>query len=238
MNFDQQLRDFPYFVRPSQSTFITGACTAPGCGSTLAFYNGLSVFNPREGNNKIFLGKLDYSVNNKNTITLQYNMHRWNSPNGVQTQPVISVSPSANGSDIVKTDFALATINSVISQRWLNEARVQIGRDFEQQTPNSATGPGTTVTGGIDIGIPNFLPRPKYPDERRYEFIDNVTYYAGAHSFKTGVDINYVREDLINLFQGAGIYAYPNINAIASDCPAAASGCTPLTTGAASDLRY
>lgn len=238
VNVDQQLRNFPYFVRPSQTTFITGACTVQGCPSTLAFYNGMSVFNPREGNNKIFLGKVDYSATNKNTLTLQYNMHRWNSPNGIQTQPVISVSPSANGSDIVKTDFALATLNSVLGTRFLNEVRVQVGRDFEAQQPNSPTGPGTTVTGGIDIGIPNFLPRTKYPDERRYQFIDNLTWYAGAHSIKTGVDINYVREDLINLFQGAGIYAYPNINAIASDCPVGASGCSPALTGATSDLRH
>ena len=238
VNLDQQLRDFPYFVRPAQSTFIGGACTAPGCASTVAFYNGLSVFNPREGNNKILLGKVDYAVSNKHNFTAQYNLHRWDSPNGVQTQPVISVSPSANGKDIVKTDFALFSLNSVVSQRLLNEARVQIGRDFEAQEPNSPNGPGTTVTGGIDIGIPNFLPRPKYPDERRYQFIDNITWYAGAHSIKSGIDFNFVKEDLINLFQGAGIYAYPNINAIASDCPIGASGCTPLIAGAASDLRH
>ena len=99
------------------------------------------MFNPREGNNKIVLGKVDFAVNNKNNLTFQYNMHRWDSPNGVQTQPVIAVSPSANGSDLVKTDFALATINTVLSERWLNEARVQIGRDFEQQVPNSTGGP-------------------------------------------------------------------------------------------------
>jgi len=237
INYDQQVRNFPYFVRPSQSNFITGACTVPGCASTLAFYNGLSVFNPREGNNKIVLGKVDYAFSNKNTFTAQYNMHRWDSPNGVQTQPVISVSPSANGKDVVKTDFALFSMNSVVSDRFLNEARVQIGRDFEAQEPNSPNGPGTTVTGGIDVGIPNFLPRPKYPDERRYQFIDAVTWYKGAHSIKSGFDINYVQESLINLFQGAGIYAYPNINAIASDCPIGAVGCTPSITGV-NDLRH
>jgi len=239
-NYDGQRRNFPYFVRPSQSTFITGACTAPGCASTIAFYNGLSVFNPREGNNDIVLGKVDYTANNKHTFTAQYNMHRWDSPNGVQTQPVISVSPSANGKDVVKTDFGLFSLNSVVSDRWLNEARVQIGRDFEAQEPNTPTGPGTTVTGGIDVGIPNFLPRPKYPDERRYQFIDSVTLYHGAHSFKTGFDINYVKESLINLFQGAGIYAYGNINNIASDClpETLATGCTPLIAGTSADLRH
>ena len=30
VNYDQQLRDFPYFVRPSGATFFTGACTAVG----------------------------------------------------------------------------------------------------------------------------------------------------------------------------------------------------------------
>ncbi len=73
------------------------------------------MFNPREGNNKILLGKVDYTASNKHAFTAQYNMHRWDSPNGVQTQPVISVSPSANGKDIVKTDFALFTLNSVLS---------------------------------------------------------------------------------------------------------------------------
>jgi hypothetical protein len=237
-NFDQQRRNFPYFVRPSQPlTFLTSSCTAVGCPSTVAFYTALNTFAPREGNNKIGLGKVDFAVNNHNNLTVQYNAHRWNSPNGIQTQQIVNVSPGTNGTDIVKTDFALVTLNTVLSQRWLNEARVQIGRDFEQQLPN-APGPGTTVTGGIDIGMPNFLPRPKYPDERRYQFVDNVTYYAGAHNLKTGVDINYVREDLINLFQGGGIYAYPNLNAIALDCPIGATGCTPTLTGAASDLRH
>jgi hypothetical protein len=239
VNYDGQRRDFPYFVRPAQSTFLTAACTAPGCASTIAFYNGLSVFNPRKGDNNIVLGKVDYTASNKHTFTAQYNMHRWDSPNGVQTQPVISVSPSANGKDVVKTDFGLFSLNSVLSATWLNEGRVQIGRDFEAQEPNTPAGPGTTVPNlGIDIGIPNFLPRQKYPDERRYQFIDNVTWYSGAHSVKSGFDINYVHEDLINLFQGAGIYAYPNINAIASDCPIGASGCTPLIQGAATDLRH
>jgi len=237
-NLDQQRRNFPYFVRPNQpTTFLSSPCTAAGCASTIAFYTALNDFFPREGNNKIGLGKADFAINNHNNLTVQYNAHRWNSPNGIQTQPIVTVAPGANGTDIVKTDFALVSLNTVLSQRWLNEARVQIGRDFEEQEPNSP-GPGTTVTGGIDIGMPNFLPRPKYPDERRYQFVDNITWYAGAHSLKTGADINYVREDLINLFQGGGIYAYPNLNAVALDCPIGATGCTPTIAGAATDLKH
>ncbi len=247
VNFDQQLRDFPYLVKTGQPTFLTtdgrapANCTAPGCAATAAFINSLRGFFPREGDNKIILGKVDWALSSKNNLSMQYNGHRWDSPNGIQTQPVLSgsSSQSANGKDIVKTDFGLVTLNTVISQRWLNEARVQVGRDFEAQIPNSS-GPSTTFSSsaGINFGMPNFLPRPKYPDERRYQFIDNVTWYTGAHNVKMGVDINYVREDLVNLFQGGGVYNYSNLNNLAQDCPAEATGCVPVLTGATNDRRH
>ena len=84
------------------------------------------------------LGKVDYALSNKNNLTVQYNMHRWDSPNGVQTQPIISVgavAPTARTSS--RPTSRWSRMNSVLSQRWLNEARVQIGRDFEAQEPNA-----------------------------------------------------------------------------------------------------
>lgn len=243
VNFDQQIRDFPYLVRTSSPAFLNddgtapSNCTAPGCAATAAYFNSLRGFFPREGNNKILLGKVDWALSSKNNLSVQYNLHRWDSPSGVQTQPVITVAESANGRDIVKTDFGLVTLNTVLSQRWLNELRVQVGRDFEAQEPN-AEGPSTTISGGIGFGMPNFLPRPKYPDEKRFQFIENITWYSGAHNIKAGVDINYVRENLVNLFQGGGVYSYNNLNALAQDCPVGAAGCTPVLTGATSDRRH
>jgi outer membrane receptor protein involved in Fe transport len=229
-NYDQQLRDFPGFVRTGNATFLDSACSAPGCASTRAYIESLGGFFPREGNNRIFLGKVDSSLNSKHNLSVQYNLHRWRSPNGIQTQPIlVGVANDANGTDIVKTDFAVASLNSVLSNKLLNEFRFQMGRDFEAQEPNSP-GPATTFSGnaGIAFGMPNFLPRPKYPDERRFQFVDNISYYMGSHSLKAGFDINYVREDIINLFQGGGVYSYASLNNIAADCPAAAAGCTRL----------
>jgi len=237
VNYDQQLRDFPYFVRPSGEGFLSGNCTAVGCPATVAFFDSLSDFFPREGNNRILLGKVDVALNRAHRLTMQYNLHRWDSPSGVQTQPTFSVAENANGKDIVKTDFGLVTLNSVLSQRWLNELRFQVGRDFEAQIPNGVP-PSTTVTNGIAFGMPDFLPRPKYPEEWRYQFIDNINWYSGDHSFKAGIDFNYVRESVINLFQGGGVYSYGNLNNIAQDCPVGAAGCTPTLTGAASDRRH
>jgi hypothetical protein len=229
VSYDQQRRSFPYFVRTIATSFLTQDCSAPGCAATKTFFDGeMANPVPREGNNRVLLGKIDVTLSKQHTLALQYNRHRWNAPNGVRTPAINNNAASDNGTDIVRTDFALASLNSVLSSRLLNELRIQVGRDFEAQEPN-ADGPSTTVTNGFSFGMPDFMPRFKYPDERRYQVLDNFSIAAGAHSIKLGVDLNYVRETISNLFQGGGVYSYPSLQAIASDCPAAAAGCTPLT---------
>jgi hypothetical protein len=239
LDYDQQKRNFPPFVATSSASFYNLSCTAPAanCSTTTAFFHSLEVASPREANNKVGFGKIDWRISSANALSLSYNGNRWNSPNGVQSPTVLSVANSANGTDIVTVDFGVVTLNTVLGQQWLNELRGQIGRDYEEQTPNG-TPPSTTVTGGIGFGMPNSLPRPAYPHEQRYEFVDNVTHFHGNHSIKFGADINYVREQLINLFQGGGVYAYSNLSNIAQDCPLGAVACLPNETGATTGRHY
>jgi outer membrane receptor protein involved in Fe transport len=230
-DYDQQYRNFPLYTTYFNPTFPTMTCTAPAanCQAALNLFNSWVGLSPRQGNNKVFLAKVDVLVDPSNQLSLSINSHRWNSPNGVQTQPTATVADNMNGTDSVQTDFFVASLNTVLSQRMVNELRMQAGRDYEEQTPNGVP-PATTVSNGINFGMPNFLPRAAYPHEQRYEFIDSMTYFKGAHSVKFGADINYVREQLINLFQGGGTYAYsgPGFTAIANDCPIGAVGCTPV----------
>jgi outer membrane receptor protein involved in Fe transport len=229
-SYDQQVRDFPPYVNTFASSFYD-TCTAPttNCDSARAFFRSLQdTPMPREANNKVSLAKIDWSLNTSNTLSFSYNGQRWNSPHGIQTQQVITVAESANGTDIVATDFGVINWNAIISPRWLNEMRVQMGRDNEQQTPNGV-GPGTSVTNGIGFGMPNFLPRQKYPFEQRYQILDSVTYFRGRHTLKGGFDFNYVREELQNLFQGGGVYSYSGLTTIAQDCPKDSTGCAPVS---------
>jgi hypothetical protein len=97
---------------------------------------------------------------------------------------------------------------------------MQWGRDFERQfsseplpgEPTTALGgtrsPGVFVAGGFEFGTPNFLDRNSFPDERRWQFADTVTWLAGRHTIKAGADINFVSDDIQNLFRGAGSYSY------------------------------
>ena len=228
-SYDQQVRDFPPYVNTAAPNFYE-TCTAPAgnCDATRAYFRSLQdVPMSREANNKVGLAKVDWNINSANTLSMSYNGQRWKSPHGIQTQAVITVAESANGTDIVTTDFGVINWNSIVSSRFLNEMRIQIGRDNEQQTPNGV-GPGTSVTGGIGFGMPNFLPRQKYPYETRYQVLDSVTYFRGQHTLKGGLDLNFVREELQNLFQGGGVYSYTGLTTVAQDCPAGVAGCVPV----------
>jgi hypothetical protein len=180
----------------------------------------LGVFS-RKGLNDVALGKLDWNINDRHTLGGQYNYHQWRSPNGIQTQDRTNDTPLANGFDGVRSDQVLIKLNSIINDTNLNEFRFQYARDFEQQRQN-APGPSVTHDNDIDVdgfGMRNFLPRAAFPDEDRYQFVDNYSWVRGRHLIKAGIDINHVRDRQVNLFQGGGVYDYDAFQDFAMDFP-------------------
>src|SRR4029078_7813287 len=108
----------------------------------------------------------------------------------------------------------------------LNEFRFQWGRDNEFQfsqpplpgEPTTSVGgrsPPTFIGNGFTFGIPEFLERAAFPDERRWQFADTVTMPVGNHSVKFGGDINLVKDIISNLRFSGGEFNYTgNANAI------------------------
>ncbi len=231
--YDQQSRNFPgiatfqtqnYLNTPNRTLLNTRGVSNAQIDSTIGFLQSLSGLNPRKGDQTIFLPKLDWVINDKHTFAISWNRMRWESPNGVQTSPIVERARSNWGDDYVKVDSVNARLQSSLMGNLLNEFRFQFGRDFEYQygspalpgEPTTALGgtrsPGVSLTNGFEFGTPNFLDRVKFPDERRWQFADTVTWAKGKHTFKAGFDINYVTDDIENLFRGAGTYTYNNIN--------------------------
>ena len=248
-SYDQQKRNFPGVALPQSENFfnpinvvLPANCTPsssnplnPGqllacrgvsqaqTTSTMEFLRSLTGEVPRKGDQTLFLPKIDWVINNSNTFSISYNRLRWDSPNGVQTQPTNTRGRASFGDDLVSVDSVNAKLQSILSSNILNEARVQWGRDFERQfstppapgEPSTALGgtraPSIFITNGFNFGTPNFLDRNSYPDERRWQFADTVTWNSGRHTFKFGGDINRVSDTIENLFTGAGSYSYNNI---------------------------
>lgn len=232
-SYDQQKRNFPgiavfsnqnFLNTPNRTTLLARGLTTAQIDSTLSFLNSISGLNPRKGDQILFLPKIDWQINDRNAFSISYNRMRWESPNGVQTQPVINRARSNWGDDYVSVDSVNGRLSTTFSASILNEFRFQWGRDFERQfsseplpgEPRTALGgtrsPGVFITNGFEFGTPNFLDRAKFPDERRWQFADTVTWTKGRHTFKFGGDINRVTDDIDNLFRGAGSYSYNNIN--------------------------
>jgi outer membrane receptor protein involved in Fe transport len=235
LNYEQQKRNFPMSVVPSSSSFFNSSCTAPGCPQVVSFFQSLVETQPRQGNESVGLGKVDYNLNPRNTLTGSVNILRWDSPNGIQTAPSTSVHESMNGSDGVSDETVIGKWTSSFTPTFQSELRFQYGRDFEFQLPN-APGPSVSTTNGINFGMPNFLPRAAYPDEKRLQFSQNLSLLHGSHSIKFGWDVSRVDDLQINLFSGGGVYSYSSLNNFALDCgnavlPVPLTTCSASTTG-------
>jgi hypothetical protein len=223
------LAQCPNFAGTTSTTSRTGtnaATLGTGKGLTnaqvdaaLNFLNSISGEVPRTGDQKLFLPKVDWNINDKNSFTATYNRLRWASPAGIQTQAINQRARDNFGDDFVEIDWLTLRLTSTLSNRLLNEFRYQWGRDNEFQLsqpalpgePTNSVGgrsPQTFITNGFSFGIPEFLERPAFPDERRNQFADTMTFSSGNHTLKFGGDLNFVKDIISNLRFSGGEFNY------------------------------
>jgi hypothetical protein len=189
--------------------------------NTLNFLASISGPVPRTGDQKLFLPKVDWVINDKNTLTVSYNRLRWESPAGIQTQATNTRAIDNFGDDFVQIDSVNVKLASTLTPMLLNEFRMQWGRDNEFQfSQPPAPGEPTTAVGGrspqtilvgtstFSFGMPEFLERAAFPDERRWQFADTVTMTAGNHTWKFGGDVNFVKDIINNLRFSGGEFNY------------------------------
>lgn len=189
--------------------------TTAQVNTALNFLQSITGEVPRRGDQILLLPKFDWRINDRHTFTATYNRLRWDSPAGIQTQAINTRARDNFGDDFVDADSLNLRLSSTFPPNMVNEFRFQWGRDFEYEfsqppltgEPTTSVGgrsPQTFITNGFSFGIPEFLERPKFPDERRLQFADTVTLTAGNHTVKWGADINRVKDIISNLrFSGA-----------------------------------
>lgn len=218
VNYEQQKRNFPLITEDLSNVLTTGMPTTPGANLD-AFNRGAADLRsrfpggapgnplPRRFDQILFLTKLDWTINKANTASLTYNYLNARNKNGIQT-PIVLGNVGRNGSDDVRIHSGNLRLTSVITPTLVNEFRTQIARDFEFEFGNQP--PPQVFVGGFSFGRASFLERPALPDERRYQFIDNITYTVGSHTLKFGGEINRVRDKINNPSNFGGTYNYSN----------------------------
>ena len=214
----------PAFTGTSNPARTGSLATGKGLTSAqvttaLNFLNDISGAVPRRGDQRLILPKVDWNINSKNTFTATYNRLRWVSPAGIQTQAINTRARDNFGDDGVNIDWLTLRLASTLSNKLINEFRYQYGRDNEFQfsqpplpgEPTNSVGgrsPQTFITNGFSFGIPEFLERPAFPDERRNQFADTMTLSQGNHTIKWGADINFVKDIISNLRFSGGEFNY------------------------------
>ncbi|HXG85077.1 MAG TPA: TonB-dependent receptor [Pyrinomonadaceae bacterium] len=227
INYEQQKRNFPLVTedlsrvlttaRPVLAANATPTQIAQFNLDTTAFNRGAADLQsrfpggapggtlPRRFDQILFLTKFDWNINNANTASLTYNYLNARNQNGIQT-PIVLGNVGRNGSDDVRINSTNLRLTSIISSKMVNEFRTQIARDFEYEFGNEP--PPQVFVGGFSYGRATFLERYALPDERRYQFIDNLSYIVGTHSLKFGGEVNRVRDKIDNPSNFGGSYSY------------------------------
>jgi hypothetical protein len=235
--YDEQRRNFPGLAIFSNANYLNtvsrSLLTGPTVGLTtaqvdnaLAFINSLTGEVPRSGNQRLIFPKIDWNINGRNIFTASYNRLRWKSPAGLQTQATNQNARHSFGDDYVDVDTFNTRLQSTISSHVLNEARFQyskeLGQAFSQPplpgepstaiTSQGQRSPQIVLTGGLTLGTTTNFERNAYPDEKRYQFADAVTWSAGRHTIKFGGEFSRVTDRVDQLFSQAGSFTYSNIN--------------------------
>src|SRR5258706_574965 len=105
------------------------------------------------------------------------------------------------GAPIRKDRSLSLSQTNVLSGRWVNEARVQVAREDQKINSldprcggdcltNDQGGPTLEITGFATVGRQRFTPQPR--KNTRLQMSETVSFFAGKHSAKAGVDFNTV----------------------------------------------
>ncbi len=245
--FDQQKRNFPIVAVPTpqflaDNNAAYNNCKLPGSTTTIsavacaeargvtptqiaaaeAYTTQQSGIAPRLGDQIINFAKLDYHFNDKNTVSAIYNRMRWDSPNGIQTNPVIRRGLTSIGNDYVKVDSIIGKLDTLFTSKLSNEVRVEYARDYETENanvpfsnePTTTSGglpPGVSIAGGggsFVIGTPSYVPRTSYPNETETDLVDNVTYSLGNHTLNFGGEYRWAQDNIIDVDYLHGVFTY------------------------------
>ena len=182
--------------------------SASQCAAANAFLFGQQGSFPRDTNQDVGFGRLDYQATERNHLSSSFDFMNYRAPNAYNTSPSANNSSlGTNGSYLFHERIFVANWDSTISNSAVNNLRFQWGRDLEAAGSN-APAPYVSISGLMTYGENYALPRTAEPDEHRIQVSDTLSKVYGRHTFKAGVDLNFIHELMINLYNGTGQYSY------------------------------
>jgi hypothetical protein len=140
-------------------------------------------------NNLLYSAKIDYHITDKHLLTARYAVDRLRQAN-VIVQTGTNITPDGLTSSTLNNASLNVGLVSSLTPALTNEARFVFTR-FITTTSDATTAPGIVHTdlGGATTGADFCCPQGGL--QKRYQYIDNLTWVHGNHTWKTGFNISY-----------------------------------------------
>ena len=153
--------------------------------------------------------RLDHQITAGNQLTMRFGYN----PSEVTGIQVESQNQSLGQNDFSRTGIQtlkdssfVTTLNSVLSDTVVNEARFSFGK--RKATFRSQNGDAVSFNISDTAFIGRELFSPVIRTENRYQYTDNVSVVAGNHNFKFGGDANFISIDATFELNFAGLFNF------------------------------
>jgi hypothetical protein len=210
-----------YLLTPTQKALLGNrGVSSAKVNAALNYLDSLTGTVARSSAQTVNFGKLDWKLTGRNRVSFEYDRARSSAPRGVRSEPVVGLGMASIGSSYVKVDALLARWMWTPSSTLSHEVRVEYARDFQFETaerplpqepdigpggyaPEVAIGPD-----GLTFGTPSSLGRRAYPDERKVQLADLLTWVRGRHQIQVGADAGFVQDRIDSLSNAEGTFRY------------------------------
>lgn len=199
---------FVDFVAPTGVTLPTSLTSLEG--EVVSTNNPLSLF-----------GRIDFNINQNNTVNFQYTHSRFRGDNFVALDEGITLTDRQNEIERTgKSHGFKASAVSVFTPEIVNEFRIQTATDDRLEEANVA-GPeiridGIGLPGNSNARIGGNNSRPRLFNTLRTQVSDNVSWSIGEHRLKFGFDINVNRFEAQRIPFGVGSYRFQSSGAVSA----------------------
>ena len=153
------------------------------------------------------LAKVDHQFNPKDQFSIRYSVYDVHSRNSRGAGGLSAASASAHLDD---TDHTIAVSNvTSLSPRMVNETRGQFTRSYLKAPPSDPIGPAVSISGVASFGTLSGSPTGRL--NKLHEIVDNLSYQAGAHSMRAGVDYLYNDDTITFPRSFRGSYSFSSL---------------------------
>ena len=174
-------------------------------------YPGPLIFTgvyPNPVHSTTFLGKVDHHFSAADQFSVRYSLYNVNSRNSRGAGGLNAESASAG---LDNTDQTLAVSNiAMLSSRLVNETRGQFTQSDLKALPTDSIGPAVSISGVASFGTLSGSPAARL--NKLYELADNLSYQAGSHSIRVGVDFLYNDDTITYPRSFRGNYSFSSLS--------------------------